>query len=187
MRPEKGSGPEPGWGHRCPGPPMAPLGPALGWQRSPDPVPPQPRLPGRTLYSSVCSELASWGFTVVALEHRWVPRSPPNLRAVTGLAGHRVPGSWRCPPRHDCLPSCRCRDHSASATYFCKAEAGREEWIPYQRVPQGQKEFYFRNKQVPGWGVKGGQPGRREIPPASQAGPASLGSSSPAFPKPIPL
>ncbi|XP_055656616.1 platelet-activating factor acetylhydrolase 2, cytoplasmic isoform X2 [Falco peregrinus] len=27
-------------------------------------------------------------------------------------------------------------------------EAGREEWIPYQRVPQGQKEFYFRNKQV---------------------------------------
>ncbi|XP_049677004.1 platelet-activating factor acetylhydrolase 2, cytoplasmic isoform X2 [Accipiter gentilis] len=62
----------------------------------------------RTLYSSVCSELASWGFTVAALEHR---------------------------------------DHSASATYFCKAEAGREEWIPYQRVPQGQKEFYFRNKQ----------------------------------------
>uniref|UniRef100_A0A8B9Z8Z2 1-alkyl-2-acetylglycerophosphocholine esterase n=1 Tax=Buteo japonicus TaxID=224669 RepID=A0A8B9Z8Z2_9AVES len=61
----------------------------------------------RTLYSSVCSELASWGFAVAALE-----------------------------------------DHSASATYFCKAEAGREEWIPYQRVPQGQKEFYFRNKQV---------------------------------------
>ncbi|NXS66502.1 PAFA2 acetylhydrolase, partial [Pandion haliaetus] len=63
----------------------------------------------RTLYSSVCSEVASWGFAVAALEHR---------------------------------------DHSASATYFCKAEAGREEWIPYQRVPQGQKEFYFRNKQV---------------------------------------
>ncbi|NXG88385.1 PAFA2 acetylhydrolase, partial [Stercorarius parasiticus] len=63
----------------------------------------------RTLYSSVCSELASWGFAVAALEHR---------------------------------------DHSASATYFCPAEAGNEEWIPYQRVPQGQKEFYFRNKQV---------------------------------------
>ncbi|XP_074663293.1 platelet-activating factor acetylhydrolase 2, cytoplasmic isoform X1 [Strix aluco] len=63
----------------------------------------------RSLYSSVCSELASWGFVVAALEHR---------------------------------------DHSASVTYFCPAEAGREEWIPYQRVPQGQKEFYFRNKQV---------------------------------------
>ncbi|XP_069731245.1 platelet-activating factor acetylhydrolase 2, cytoplasmic [Phaenicophaeus curvirostris] len=63
----------------------------------------------RTLYSSICSELASWGFAVVALEHR---------------------------------------DHSASATYFCTEEAGREEWIPYQQVPQGQKEFYFRNKQV---------------------------------------
>uniref|UniRef100_A0A8C3PMV1 Platelet-activating factor acetylhydrolase n=1 Tax=Calidris pygmaea TaxID=425635 RepID=A0A8C3PMV1_9CHAR len=63
----------------------------------------------RTLYSSVCSELASWGFAVAALEHR---------------------------------------DRSASATYFCPAEAGGEEWIPYQRVPQGQKEFYFRNKQV---------------------------------------
>ncbi|NXI40279.1 PAFA2 acetylhydrolase, partial [Galbula dea] len=63
----------------------------------------------RTLYSSVCSELASWGFVVAALEHR---------------------------------------DHSASMTYFCTAEAGREQWIPYQEVPQGQKEFYFRNKQV---------------------------------------
>ncbi|KAM6314104.1 platelet-activating factor acetylhydrolase 2, cytoplasmic [Podargus strigoides] len=63
----------------------------------------------RTLYSSVCSELASWGFVVAALEHR---------------------------------------DHSASTTYFCTAEAGREEWIPYRRVPQGQKEFYFRKQQV---------------------------------------
>ncbi|NXM75319.1 PAFA2 acetylhydrolase, partial [Serilophus lunatus] len=63
----------------------------------------------RTLYSSVCTELASWGFVVVALEHR---------------------------------------DHSAATTYFCTAEAGREEWIHFQRVPQGQKEFYFRNKQV---------------------------------------
>ncbi|NXF83997.1 PAFA2 acetylhydrolase, partial [Sclerurus mexicanus] len=63
----------------------------------------------RTLYSSVCTELASWGFVVAALEHR---------------------------------------DHSAATTYFCTAEAGREEWIPFQRVPEGQKEFYFRNKQV---------------------------------------
>ncbi|XP_071432733.1 platelet-activating factor acetylhydrolase 2, cytoplasmic isoform X2 [Pithys albifrons albifrons] len=62
----------------------------------------------RTLYSSICTELASWGFVVAALEHR---------------------------------------DHSAATTYFCTAEAGREEWIPFQQVPQGQKEFYFRNKQ----------------------------------------
>ncbi|XP_068028928.1 platelet-activating factor acetylhydrolase 2, cytoplasmic isoform X3 [Anomalospiza imberbis] len=62
----------------------------------------------RTLYSSICAELASWGFVVAALEHR---------------------------------------DHSAATTYFCTAEAGREEWIPFQRVPRGQKEFYFRNKQ----------------------------------------
>ncbi|KAL9824754.1 platelet-activating factor acetylhydrolase 2, cytoplasmic isoform 3-T12 [Geothlypis trichas] len=63
----------------------------------------------RTLYSSLCTELASWGFVVAALEHR---------------------------------------DHSAATTYFCPAKAGTEEWIPFQRVPQGQKEFYFRNKQV---------------------------------------
>uniref|UniRef100_A0A8C5UGJ0 Platelet-activating factor acetylhydrolase n=1 Tax=Malurus cyaneus samueli TaxID=2593467 RepID=A0A8C5UGJ0_9PASS len=63
----------------------------------------------RNLYSSLCSELASWGFVVAALEHR---------------------------------------DGSAATTYFCAAEAGTEEWIPFQRVPQGQKEFYFRNKQV---------------------------------------
>ncbi|NXL89315.1 PAFA2 acetylhydrolase, partial [Alectura lathami] len=63
----------------------------------------------RTVYSSICTELASWGFVVAALEHR------------------------------DC---------SAATTYFCTAEAGQEQWIPYQQVPQGQKEFYFRNKQV---------------------------------------
>ncbi|XP_054026995.1 platelet-activating factor acetylhydrolase 2, cytoplasmic [Dryobates pubescens] len=63
----------------------------------------------RTLYSSVCLELASWGFVVASLEHR---------------------------------------DHSASTTYFCTAEPGREEWIPFQQVPQGQKEFYFRKKQI---------------------------------------
>ncbi|NXP76673.1 PAFA2 acetylhydrolase, partial [Ramphastos sulfuratus] len=63
----------------------------------------------RTLYSSVCLELASWGFVVASLEHR---------------------------------------DHSACTTYFCTAEAGREEWIPYQEVPQGQKEFYFRKQQI---------------------------------------
>ncbi|XP_064028523.1 platelet-activating factor acetylhydrolase 2, cytoplasmic isoform X1 [Pogoniulus pusillus] len=63
----------------------------------------------RTLYSSVCLELASWGFVVASLEHR---------------------------------------DHSACATYFCTAEAGREEWIPYQQVPRGQKEFYFRKQQI---------------------------------------
>ncbi|KFW78170.1 Platelet-activating factor acetylhydrolase 2, cytoplasmic, partial [Manacus vitellinus] len=70
----------------------------------------------RTLYSSVCTELASWGFVVAALEHR---------------------------------------DHSAATTYFCTAEAGREEWIPFQQVPQGQKEFYFRNKQLLGWANQG--------------------------------
>ncbi|NXO85327.1 PAFA2 acetylhydrolase, partial [Sitta europaea] len=63
----------------------------------------------RTLYSAICTELASWGCVVAALEHR---------------------------------------DHSAATTYFCSAGAGTEQWIPFQRVPPGQKEFYFRNKQV---------------------------------------
>ncbi|XP_042741108.1 platelet-activating factor acetylhydrolase 2, cytoplasmic isoform X1 [Lagopus leucura] len=63
----------------------------------------------RTVYSSVCMQMASWGFVVAALEHR---------------------------------------DSSAAMTYFCTAEAVREQWIPHQQVPQGQKEFYFRNNQV---------------------------------------
>ncbi|NXR13613.1 PAFA2 acetylhydrolase, partial [Semnornis frantzii] len=64
-----------------------------------------------------------------------------DLDCVMGLAG--VVPLW-----HIFLPSCCCRDHSACTTYFCTAEAGREEWIPYQEVPQGQKEFYFRKQQV---------------------------------------
>lgn len=52
------------------------------------------------------------------------------------------------------LPS-PCRDGSASATYFCAAESGQEEWIQHQRLPPGQKEFYFRNMQVLG-GAGGG-------------------------------
>lgn len=72
----------------------------------------------RTVYSAICVEMASRGFLVMALEHR---------------------------------------DQSASATYFCKLEPKesdlsssqlQEEWLPYQRVPEDQKEFRFRNPQV---------------------------------------
>lgn len=100
-------------------------------------------LPSRTLYSSICAELASWGFVVAALEHRWVLRSPPNS----------CWGCWDMVPWGELPVSpspCPHRDGSAATTYFCTAEAGTEEWIPFQRLPQGQKEFYFRNKQVPG-------------------------------------
>ncbi|XP_019367997.1 PREDICTED: platelet-activating factor acetylhydrolase 2, cytoplasmic isoform X2 [Gavialis gangeticus] len=49
------------------------------------------------------------------------------------------------------------RDHSACATYFCKAGDGepgapeavlQEEWVLLHRVPAGRKEFHFRNPQV---------------------------------------
>lgn len=73
-------------------------------------------------------------------------------KSVLGRVGHHAPGgSCQCP-----LPSRPHRDHSAATTYFCTAEPGTEEWIPFQRVPQGQKEFYFRNKQVPGRGFRVG-------------------------------
>ncbi|XP_032304809.1 platelet-activating factor acetylhydrolase 2, cytoplasmic isoform X6 [Coturnix japonica] len=63
----------------------------------------------RTVYSSICMQMASWGFVVAALEHR---------------------------------------DSSAAMTYFCTAQSIQEQWIPHQRVPRGQKEFYYRNNQV---------------------------------------
>ncbi|NWS27978.1 PAFA2 acetylhydrolase, partial [Polioptila caerulea] len=92
------------------------------------------------------------GLADATLGHRWCSAL---LRIAIGSC--KVPVSWNGP-----LKPCSSgypliifshglgafRDHSAATTYFCTAEAGTEEWIPFQRVPQGQKEFYFRNKQV---------------------------------------
>lgn len=75
-------------------------------------------------------------------------RGPPSPNTWQG--GGQAEGCLAMYP----LPPCCCRDSSAAMTYFCTAEAVREQWIPHQQVPQGQKEFYFRNNQV--WGVGGG-------------------------------
>ncbi|KAI1231136.1 hypothetical protein IHE44_0008069 [Lamprotornis superbus] len=92
------------------------------------------------------------GLADVTLGRRWCS----TLLSIA-IGSCRVPVSWNGPlkPCSSELASwgfvvaaLEHRDHSAATTYFCTAKAGTEEWIPFQRVPQGQKEFYFRNKQV---------------------------------------
>ncbi|XP_078538819.1 platelet-activating factor acetylhydrolase 2, cytoplasmic [Lissotriton helveticus] len=72
----------------------------------------------RSVYSAVCMEMASQGFLVAAVEHR---------------------------------------DGSASATYFCPTPTGgdeapdgsaQEEWVPFQKLHPGKKEFHLRNPQL---------------------------------------
>lgn len=82
-------------------------------------------------------------------------RGPPSPNTWQG--GGQAEGCLAMYP----LPPCCCRDSSAAMTYFCTAEAVREQWIPHQQVPQGQKEFYFRNNQV--WGVGGGWGGQTRM------------------------
>ncbi|XP_065277684.1 platelet-activating factor acetylhydrolase 2, cytoplasmic isoform X1 [Emys orbicularis] len=123
----------------------------------------------RTVYSAVCAEMASRGFLVMALEHRTQEQSlifslkwghseaESNAKYSPFPCMPRVSDEWQLLSDLTWLSCYSRRDHSACATYFCKAEAGgsdsleaalQEEWIPFRRVQEGRKEFHFRNPQV---------------------------------------
>ncbi|XP_048358257.1 platelet-activating factor acetylhydrolase 2, cytoplasmic [Sphaerodactylus townsendi] len=72
----------------------------------------------RTVYSSICAEMASRGFLVIALEHRDRSASATYFCKV-----------------------------ESEAVDIPEAPV-QEEWLSYQGVPKDQKEFHFRNPQV---------------------------------------
>ncbi|XP_053820562.1 platelet-activating factor acetylhydrolase 2, cytoplasmic isoform X3 [Vidua chalybeata] len=87
------------------------------------------------------------GLADVTLGRRW-------CSALIGIAigSCKVPVSWNGPLKPHSGPctlqSAQSWRPGASWWQRWSTEAGTEEWIPFRRVPQGQKEFYFRNKQV---------------------------------------
>lgn len=120
----------------------------------------------RTLYSAICIELASQGFIVASVEHRWVTQHVSETQRR---------GQWWCPsvkpetvsPLTQVLLSCLLgwhRDESASATYYFRQKSQLEqaaskqcspgptslvkEWLYYRPLQQGENEFSLRNKQV---------------------------------------
>ncbi|XP_015267111.1 PREDICTED: platelet-activating factor acetylhydrolase 2, cytoplasmic [Gekko japonicus] len=72
----------------------------------------------RTVYSSICAEMASRGFLVMALEHR----------------DYSASATYFCKMDSEALD-------------FPEAPV-QEEWLSYRGVPKDQKEFYFRNPQL---------------------------------------
>uniref|UniRef100_A0A671VH19 Platelet-activating factor acetylhydrolase n=1 Tax=Sparus aurata TaxID=8175 RepID=A0A671VH19_SPAAU len=84
----------------------------------------------RTLYSAICAELASRGFIVASVEHRYVDQSASATyyfreKTESEMANDNVPKT------------------SASAQ-----DSMIREWIYYRVLQHGESEFPLRNKQV---------------------------------------
>nr|XP_032810846.1 platelet-activating factor acetylhydrolase 2, cytoplasmic isoform X2 [Petromyzon marinus] len=88
----------------------------------------------RTLYSTVCVEMASRGFIVGAVEHRDLSSSATYfIRPKEGEGGTAAEAA-------------ACDGEEKAALH--NGECMQEVWLPYRKLLPGEKEFPLRNQQV---------------------------------------
>ncbi|KAL6033928.1 hypothetical protein STEG23_007203, partial [Scotinomys teguina] len=96
----------------------------------------------RAVYSAFCMELASRGFVVAVVEHRDQSASTTYFCKQTPQESQPAESQPAESQPAESQPT------ESQPTEIQPAESLEEEWIPFRRIKEGEKEFHVRNPQV---------------------------------------